>query len=289
MHRLGRVLVLLSVIAFVSAPVLETRATADTLDDIRKAGKIKVGNGLMGLKPYCWQNADGSYSGLELEMLQYVLKKIGVPQFEYVVTEWSTLIPGLKAKRWDIIWSGMAVTQERVVGGGIEYSRPYFLIFDRIIVTKGSPVKGCQDLKGKVVASTLGTMDSVVAHSLVEKCGVAEVKDFNTFGEPFLALRNRQVAAVILDEAAYIGQKEQMPDLDVVGDAMFYIPKKEWAEAEGKAKYILGGLAVGVRREDTKLMEVINAALDDMDKDGTRERIVKKYGLWNKWQEKLFK
>jgi ABC-type amino acid transport substrate-binding protein len=289
MHRLGRVLVLLSVIALVSAPVLETRATADTLDDIRKAGKLKVGNGLMGLKPYCWQNADGSYSGLEYEMLQYVLKKIGVPQFEYVVTEWSTLIPGLKAKRWDIIFSGMAVTQERVVGGGIEYSRPYFLIFDRIIVTKGSPVKGCQDLKGKVVASTLGTMDSVVAHSLVEKCGVAEVKDFNTFGEPFLALRNRQVAAVILDEAAYIGQKEQMPDLDVVGDAMFYIPKKEWAEAEGKAKYILGGLAVGVRREDTKLMEVINAALDDMDKDGTRERIVKKYGLWNKWQEKLFK
>jgi ABC-type amino acid transport substrate-binding protein len=289
MHRLGRVLVLLSVIALVSAPVLETRATADTLDDIRKAGKIKVGNGLMGLKPYCWQNADGSYSGLEHEMLQYVLKKIGAPQFEYVVTEWSTLIPGLKAKRWDIIFSGMAVTQERVVGGGIEYSRPYFLIFDRIIVTKGSPVKGCQDLKGKVVASTLGTMDSVVAHSLVEKCGVAEVKDFNTFGEPFLALRNRQVAAVILDEAAYIGQKEQMPDLDVVGDAMFYIPKKEWAEAEGKAKYILGGLAVGVRREDTKLMEVINAALDDMDKDGTRERIVKKYGLWNKWQEKLFK
>jgi ABC-type amino acid transport substrate-binding protein len=289
MHRLGRVLVLLSVIALVSAPVLESRATADTLDDIRKAGKLKVGNGLMGLKPYCWQNADGSHSGLEYEMLQYVLKKIGVPQFEYVVTEWSTLIPGLKAKRWDIIFSGMAVTQERVVGGGIEYSRPYFLIFDRIIVTKGSPVKGCQDLKGKVVASTLGTMDSVVAHSLVEKCGVAEVKDFNTFGEPFLALRNRQVAAVILDEAAYIGQKEQMPDLDVVGDAMFYIPKKEWAEAEGKANYILGGLAVGVRREDTKLMEVINAALDDMDKDGTRERIVKKYGLWNKWQEKLFK
>jgi ABC-type amino acid transport substrate-binding protein len=288
MHRLGRWLVLLSVTALVALPVLETRAAAD-LDDIRKAGKIKVGNGIMGLKPYVWQNPDGSHSGLENEMLQYIIKKIGVPGYEYVVTEWQTLIPGLKAKRWDIILSGMASTQERIQGGGIEYSRPYFLIFDRIIVTKGSPIKGCPDLKGKVVASTLGSMDSVVAHSLEERCGVKEVKDFNTFGEPFLALRNRQVDAVILDEAAYIGQKESMPDLDVVGDAMFYIPKKDWAEAEAKAKYILGGLGIGVRREDPKLLEAINAALDDMDKDGTRERIVKKYGLWNKWQEKLFK
>jgi ABC-type amino acid transport substrate-binding protein len=289
MRRLGRSLALVLVVAFASVTVFVTGTTADTLDDIQKAGKIKVGNGLMGLRPYCWQNPDGTYSGLEYEMLQYVLKKMGIPAFEYVVTEWSTLIPGLKAKRWDIIFSGMAVTQERIIGGGIEYSRPYFLIFDRIIVTKGSPIKGCPDLKGKVVASTLGTMDSVVAHSLVERCGVAEVKDFNTFGEPFLALRNRQADAVILDEAAYIGQKEQMPELDVVGDAFFYFPKKEWAEAEAKAKYILGGLAVGVRREDTKLLQAVNAAIEEMDKDGTRERIVKKYGLWNKWQEKLFK
>src|SRR5262245_50372353 len=92
MHRLGRWLVLLSVITLVTLPMLETRAAAD-LDDIKKAGKIKVGNGIMGLKPYVWQNPDGSYTGLENEMLQYIIKKIGVPGYEYVVTEWQTLIP----------------------------------------------------------------------------------------------------------------------------------------------------------------------------------------------------
>ena len=131
----------------------------------------------------------------------------------------------------DIIWSGMAKTQERIQGGGIEYTDPYFLIFDRILVLKDSPIKGVDDLKGKTLASTLGTMDSIVAHSLVENGKAAKVLDFNTFGEPFLALRNKQADAVILDETLYLGQKGDMPDLRMVGEPLFYIPKKEWAEA----------------------------------------------------------
>jgi cystine transport system substrate-binding protein len=275
--------------ALLTALTLVSAASADTLDDVRKSGKIRVGVGAMGVKPFIWQNPDGSYAGLEHDMLKYVLEKIKVPNYEYVVTEWTTMIPGLKAKRWDIIWSGMAVTQERIQGGGIEYTRPYMLIYDRIIVKKGSPIKGVADLKGKTVASTLGSMDSVNAHALQERGLVAEVKDFNTYGEPFLALRNGQVDAVILDEPNYIGKKAEMPEIEAVGEPLYYVPKKEWAEAEAKAKYTLGGLGVGVRREDTTLLEVLNAALEDMDKDGTRERILRKYEVWNDWQRKVFK
>jgi ABC-type amino acid transport substrate-binding protein len=44
-----------------------------------------------------------------------------------------------------------------------------------------------------------------------------------------------------------------------------------------------------VRREDTKLLEALNVALEQMDKDGTRERILRKYEVWNDWQRKVFK
>jgi L-cystine transport system substrate-binding protein len=156
-------------------------------------------------------------------------------------------------------------------------------------VLKGSPVKSAADLKGKTVGSMLGTMDSIVAHSLRDRGMVAEVKDFNTMGETFMALRNRQVDAAILDQGTYIGQKEQMPDLEAVGEPLFYLPKPGWAEAEAKADYKLGGLAIGVRREDTRLLEAINGALKAMEEDGTRERILTKYNLWDKAQGKLFK
>jgi ABC-type amino acid transport substrate-binding protein len=276
-------------LALLSVAVIPGSAAADTLDDARKAGVLRVGNGAMGVKPFLWQNADGTYQGLENDMLKYVLGKIGIPKYEYVVTEWTSLIPGLKAKRWDIIWSGMAVTQERTQGGGITYSRPYMIVYDRIVVRKGSGIRAAGDLKGKVAASTLGSMDSVNAHSLQARGLVGEVKDFNTYGEPFLALRNSQVDVVILDEQQAVEKVKEMPEIEMVGDPLFYVPKPEWADAEAKAPYKLGGLAVGVRREDPKLLEAINAALEAMDKDGTRERILQTHGVWSEHQRNLMK
>jgi ABC-type amino acid transport substrate-binding protein len=264
------------------------QAAEGCLDDIKAAGVIKVGVGLMGLKPYIWQESDGSYAGFEKEMLDYVSDKLGV-RHEYVVTEWTTLIPGLKGKRWDIIWSGMAKTQERIQGGGIEYTDPYLLIFDRIIVLKDSGIKSLDDLKGKTLASTLGTMDSLVGHSLVDAGRAARIIDFNTFGEPFLALRNREADAVIMDETTYLAQKEEMPDLGVVGDPLFYIPKPEWKEAEEQADYRLGALGIGVRRECADLREAINAALAQMAADGTRETILRAHKIWSDDQTKMKK
>lgn len=265
-----------------------SQASAQCVEEIQEAGVLRVGVGLMGLKPFVWQEPDGSYTGFEKEIADYIAGELGV-SVEYVVTEWTTLIPGLKNDRWDIILSGMAKTQERIQGGGIDFSNPYFLIFDRIIVTGDSPIQSADDLNGKVLASTLGTMDSLVAHSLVDQGMAASVMDFNTFGEPFLALRNNQVDAVIMDETTYLAQLEEMPDLRVVGEPLYYIPKAEWAEAEETADYRLGGLGIGVRQECTDLKAAIDQALADMTADGTREAILRKYDIWSDNQINLMK
>jgi ABC-type amino acid transport substrate-binding protein len=265
-----------------------SQASAQCVEEIQESGVLRVGVGLMGLKPFIWQEPDGSYTGFEKEIADYIAGELGV-SVEYVVTEWTTLIPGLKNDRWDIILSGMAKTQERIQGGGIDFSNPYFLIFDRIIVTGDSPIQSAEDLEGKVLASTLGTMDSLVAHSLVDQGIAASVMDFNTFGEPFLALRNNQVDAVIMDETTYLAQLEEMPDLRVVGEPLYYIPKAEWAEAEETADYRLGGLGIGVRQECTDLKAAIDQAIADMTADGTREAILRKYDIWSDNQINLMK
>jgi ABC-type amino acid transport substrate-binding protein len=264
-------------------------AHAGCLDDVKRAGVLRSGNGLMGTKPSAWQTPDGSYAGYEWDLFQELGKRLGVPKVDYVITEWTSLIPGLKAKRWDIILSGMAVTQERVQGAGITYSDPYFLLYDYAIVKTGSPIKTIADLKGKILGSTLGTMDSLNAHMLVDHGEAASVLDFNTFGEPFVALRNGQVDAVILDQGTLYGQQEQMHDLRTIGEPVYYHPKPAWAEAEAKAPYILGGTAIGVRKECGDLLEAINGALRSMDADGTRKAILTKYGVWADYQAKLMK
>ena len=134
-------------------------ASATTLAEYKEKG-VRVGVGIMGLKPYIWQKPDGSYTGLEHEILEYVLKDIGISKYEYVVTEWQTLIPGLKADRWDIIMSGLGFNQERLAVGGIAFARPHLLYVDYVIVRKDSPIQTLADLKGKTVASVVGSMDS---------------------------------------------------------------------------------------------------------------------------------
>lgn len=85
----------------------------------------------------------------------------------------------------------MSVTQERVQGAGITCSDPYFLLYDYAIVPKGSKIATVADLKGRTLGSTLGTMDSLNAHQMVDAGEAMKVLDFNDFGAPFAAMRKR--------------------------------------------------------------------------------------------------
>lgn len=260
---------------------LPAMARADTLDDIKKAGTIKIGVGVMGTKPWVYQNADGSYAGMEYEMLQYILPKLGISKFEYVTTEWDSLIPGLKAKRWDIIFSGMTVTEERRQGAGIEFTRPYYFESDRIAVKEDSPYQKPEDLKGKILATTVGTVEEIQAKNLVAKGMGGEVKSFDDFAAPFLALQNGQIDAVIVDNTTYGEQKKVTPNIRIIGEPMSLSASPDWQAKQDAAGYKYGGDGIGVRKEDTTLLAALNQALDDMDKDGVRQKIMEKYGVWD--------
>jgi len=269
---------------------LSSASAEECLPAIKERGVLVSANGLMGLRPFAWKNEQtGQYEGFEADLMAELAKRLDIPKWDYAITDWTTMIPGLKAGRWDIILSGMTVTQERIQGGGISYSRPYFMLYDTVIVLKDSPYQTLEDIKDKTVASTLGTMDSINAHKLHDDGKVAAVMDFNTFGEPFQALRNGQVAAVVLDQATYFAQLEEMSDVRIIGEPLPYIPNEEWADEEKDQPYILGGLGVGVRNECNDLREAINKAFEDMDADGTRQAIIEKYGAWDPYQVKMMK
>jgi ABC-type amino acid transport substrate-binding protein len=265
-------------------------ASAQCLDAIKKKGVIVSANGLMGTKPIVWKDeASGKYMGFEAELFDALAKKLGVPKWDYAVTEWTTMIPGLKAERWDIILSSMSVTQERIQGAGIDYSDPYYMLYDHVIVLADSPIKSMDDLKGKTLAAPLGTLDAQNAQMLVDGGKAGKLMTFNTFNEPFLALTNKQVDAVILDQATFLGMKDEIKGLRTVGAPIPYTPKPDWVEAEKKAPYIFGGTAVGVRKECQDLKAAINKALTEMDADGTRKAILEKYAAWSPEQAKMMK
>jgi ABC-type amino acid transport substrate-binding protein len=265
-------------------------ASAQCLPAIKAKGVLQSAVGLMGTKPYVWKNEKtGKYEGFESELLEQLAKRLGIAKWDYVVTEWTTMIPGLKANRWDIILSGMIVNQERIQGAGIEFSNPYFMLYDHVFVKNDSPIKSLNDLKGKTIAAPLGTLDALNGQLLVDAGKAGKLMVFNNFNEPLMALVNKQVDAVIQDQGTFFGFKDEMPDLRTVGEPIFYSSKPEWAAAEKAAAYRLGGTAVGIRKECGDLKLAINKALADMDADGTRKAILTKYGVWSDDQGKLMK
>ncbi len=272
-----------------SLTLLAQASVAGCLDDIRKTGTLTAGTGIIGDKPSLWQDQDGTYHGIDYDLMRQLATRMGIPKISFVTTEWTSLIPGLQARRWDIILSDIEITQERIVKAHVDFSSPYFLLYDYVIVLKDSPVHTLADLKGKTLGSTLGTNDSLTAHQLVADGVAASVKDFNTFGDPFVALKNGQIDAAVLDQATYSGQSAVMTNLRTVGGPIRRKAKPEWAEAESKANYRLGSEGVAVRPECKDLLSAINAALAGMEADGTRQAILTRYGVWEPEQVKLTK
>src|SRR6185437_9367305 len=227
---------------------------ADTLDDIKSKGVLVVGSGVVGSKPWMYKNEDGSYGGMEYEMLQYIIKKWGVPKLEIVDTAWETLIPGLKAKRWDIIFSGMTVTEERRQGAGIEFTRPYYFESDRIVVKKDSPFQKPEDLAGKTLSAPVGTVEEYQAKQLIAKGIGKDLKTFNDVASTFLALQADQVDAVIMDNTSTAGQEKVTPNLRTIGGVYSLAADEKWQAAQAKAAYKYGGDGAGVRKEDVRLL-----------------------------------
>ncbi|MFT3989117.1 substrate-binding periplasmic protein [Aestuariivirga sp.] len=256
-------------------------AYADTLDTIKSSGVFTVGNGVVGSKPWIWKDDAGNYTGMEWEMMNYVANKIGAKKVEVVPVDWGALIPGLTAKRWDVIFSGMTVTEERRQGAGIEFSRPYYFESDRIVVKKDSPAQKPEDLAGKTIGALVGSVEEIQARQLVAKGIGGEVKAFNDQPSVFLALNSGQVDAVVSDNTSLGGQLQITPELRTVGGIYSLSADEKWQDAQAKAPYKFGGDGVGIRKEDTELLKAINDAFDAMDADGTREAILKKYGVWD--------
>jgi polar amino acid transport system substrate-binding protein len=135
-------------------------ALAETVLERAKAqGFIRVG--FANEAPFGYATPDGKLTGEAPEVAKAVLAKIGIPQVDGVLTEFGSLIPGLKAGRFDIIAAGMFINPKRCAE--IAFSEPSYGIGQAMLVPKGNPkgvkdystIAGNKDLKLAVMAGAV--------------------------------------------------------------------------------------------------------------------------------------
>jgi polar amino acid transport system substrate-binding protein len=146
-------------------------ARADLLEDAKESGKVTVG--IANEAPYGYQTPEGELTGEAPEIAKHVLGEMGIEDVEAVITEFGSLIPGLKAGRFDLVAAGMFVTPERCQQ--VAFSEPTYGIGQAFLVAEGNP-EGLQtydDVKANPDA-TLAVMAGAIERTYARDAGVPD-------------------------------------------------------------------------------------------------------------------
>lgn len=113
-----------------------TSAPQTTLAKIKQQGYIDVG--FANEDPYGYANTSGQLTGESPEIARYVFHQIDPKiKLEGVLTEFGSLIPGLQARRFDMVAAGMFITPARCKQ--VTFTNPNYTIGEALLVAKGNP------------------------------------------------------------------------------------------------------------------------------------------------------
>ncbi len=218
-----------------------------TLDKIKARGVL-----IAGIKdstpPSGFVDKDGQIKGFDIDVIQYIAKKLGTKVELKPVTS-ATRIPMLAQGSIDIIAATMTHTKQREEQ--IDFSLTYMMTGQKILVKKSGGLKSPKDLAGKKVGTSKGSTSEKNFAAYVPD---AKVISFDDYAPAFLALQQGKVEAVTTDETILIGLKnssDKPEDYEIPGE---YISKEPYG--------------LGIAKGDNQWREFVDNVLLEMVKSG---------------------
>ncbi|MEX0865783.1 MAG: ectoine/hydroxyectoine ABC transporter substrate-binding protein EhuB [Pirellulales bacterium] len=241
-------------------------------DRLQESGVIRIG--YANEAPYGYiDSTTGEITGEAPEIAKVVLKRMGIDHIEPVVTEFGSLIPGLKAGRFDVIAAGMYITPERA--REIDFSNPTYAIGEALIVAAGNPLAlhGFEDI-ARHESARIGVMGGSVEHVYARKLDVPEPRivvlpDYPSAIEALKTDRIDAVAATILT-ANDLLRKADSAEIELADP--FTDPVIDGESVKGYG-------AFGFRREDDELRQRFNAQLADFIGSPEHLALVRPFGF----------
>ena len=219
-------------------------------------GKIIVGSDL-DYKPMEYRDGDTA-TGFGVAMMNEIASRLGL-ECEFLPPQnFDTLITQVaSATKMDIAVSSITITDERAET--VAFSDPYYDSNLAVVVPKGSDLKSIDDLSGKTVGVQQGTSGE---DWVKENAADAELAPFTGITEVMAALRTGKVQAAVYDQpvAENLVANEFKDDaevLDIIATGEQY--------------------GIAINKDNTKLVEDINATLAEMEKDGTMDKLKAQY------------
>ena len=251
MHKTRRLVVktTVAVAAAVAAFAVLPAQAESTLERAKANGYIRVG--FANEAPFGFATPDGKLTGEAPEVAKAVLAKLGIEQVDGVLTEFGSLIPGLKAGRFDIIAAGMFINPKRCAE--INFSEPSYGIGQAMLVMDGNP-KGVMDYSSfkENPDLKLAVMAGAVESGYAKEAGVPD-------GQIVSLPDQSSLAAAVQSGRADAAALTALSIADMAKKADGVESTKPFGEVAGKSVKGHGGF--GFRKEDTDLLDAFNAEL----------------------------
>ncbi len=200
--------------------------------------------------------ATGKHTGFDVELWAAIAKRIGL-DYKLQPMDFNGIIPGLQSGQLDVGIAGITIKPERAKV--VDFSDGYYKAGLLILVgINNSEVADIKDLKGKVVATKLGTTS---ADFVKANADAKDVKLFPNNDAMFMELMSGGADAVVFDSP-------------VISD---FVRKA----GQGKVKIvgpIYQGQSYGIGfPKGSELVEKVNKALAALRKDGTYTALYMKW------------
>jgi polar amino acid transport system substrate-binding protein len=223
---------------------------------------LKVGFGAEPYPPFTEANASGEWVGFEIDLANALCEEMQVT-CEPAPIAWDGIIPALTSGQIDMILGSMSITEERKQT--VNFSDRYYYTASDFVAPRGSGIDvSPEGMKGKILGVQTGTTNADYAQQTYAD-GV-EIKMYNTQDEVNADLVAGRIDVMLADQLAM--------DAFVKSDA----GKDMAVVATAPADPAFGeGIGVALRKDDTDLLEKVNAGIAALLESGKYDEIAKKY------------
>ena len=207
--------------------------------------------------PWNYLDDNGKLAGFEIDLGNALCAEAGLT-CEFVSNEWDSIIPNLIAGNYDAIMAGMSITDERLQT--INFSEAYFPPDPSRFAANAGADFDFENLSGTKIGVQGATIQAAYAE---ENYGASNtILSFETPDQSVADLAAGNVD-ILLADGSFLE-----PVVEGSQGAMVFV---------GPDVMIGGGVAIGLRKDDTQLADQLNAALAALKQNGTVDKLIKDY------------
>lgn len=226
--------------------------------------------GIASEVPYSYIDEDtGDLTGMAPAIAEVIFGRLGVDNFQPVLTEFGSLIPGLRSMQFDVVAAGMGINPDRC--GSVIFSDPDHAAMDAFIVEAGNPL-GLENYADLVESGAqIATGPGWYQQGYALDSGV-DPDNISTFPD--------QLAGMLAVEQGRIDAFMGMaPTIGMAAEG------SSTAESTGpfvpviNGEEMIGGGAFGFHPNETKLRDAFNEELYKLKDSGELLGLVEPFGF----------